>query len=224
MPPEMTFADRHEAGRLLAEKLARFKNRRPTVLALPRGGVPVGYEIAKALAAPLDLVLVRKLGAPSQPELAIGALALGEEAEFVTDPELLAELGVSPAALEAIKAREVQEIERRKKLYLGERPPAPIANRTAILGDDGIATGATMRAALRATRKRKPAHLVLAVPVAPPETIHRLSPDADEVVCLDQPRLFFAVGQFYRRFEQLEDQEVLDLLAKAKKFVTDGKL
>lgn len=224
MPPEMTFADRHEAGRLLAEKLARFKNRRPTVLALPRGGVPVGYEIAKALAAPLDLVLVRKLGAPSQPELAIGALALGEEAEFVTDPELLAELGVSPAALEAIKAREVQEIERRKKLYLGERPPAPIANRTAILVDDGIATGATMRAALRATRKRKPAHLVLAVPVAPPETIHRLSPDADEVVCLDQPRLFFAVGQFYRRFEQLEDQEVLDLLAKAKKFVTDGKL
>jgi putative phosphoribosyl transferase len=223
MAADMTFADRHEAGRLLAEKLLRFKNRRPTVLALPRGGVPVGYEIAQALAAPLDLVLVRKLGAPGQPELAIGALALGEEAEFVTDPELLAELGVSPAALEAIKAREVQEIERRRKLYLGDRPLAPIADRTAILVDDGIATGATMRAALRATRKRKPAHLVLAVPVAPPETIHRLGAEADEVVCLDQPRLFFAVGQFYRRFEQLEDQEVLDLLAKAKQFVAGGK-
>jgi len=219
----MTFADRREAGRLLAERLLRFKEGRPVVLALPRGGVPVGFEIARALAAPLDLVLVRKLGAPGQPELAIGALALGEEAEFVTDPQLLAALGVPPAALEAIKAREVREIERRRKLYLGDRKPVPVAGRTAILVDDGIATGATMRAALAATRKRKPARLVLAVPVAPPDTIARLGPEADEIVCLAEPRSFLAVGQFYRTFTQLEDREVLDLLAASRQFAAEGE-
>lgn len=219
----MTFADRHEAGRLLADRLLRFKEARPVVLALPRGGVPVGFEIARALAAPLDLVLVRKLGAPGQPELAIGALALGEEAEFVTDPELLAALDVPPAALEAIKARELREIERRRTLYLGERKPVPVAGRTAILVDDGIATGATMRAALAATRKRKPARLVLAVPVAPPDTIARLSAEADEIVCLAEPRSFLAVGQFYRTFAQLEDREVLDLLALSRQFAAEGK-
>lgn len=219
----MTFADRHEAGRLLADRLLRFKEARPVVLALPRGGVPVGFEIARALAAPLDLVLVRKLGAPGQPELAIGALALGEEAEFVTDPELLAALDVPPAALEAIKARELREIERRRTLYLGERKPVPVAGRTAILVDDGIATGATMRAALAATRKRKPARLVLAVPVAPPDTIARLSAEADEIVCLAEPRSFLAVGQFYRTFTQLEDREVLDLLALSRQFAAEGK-
>ncbi len=214
----MTFADRHDAGRLLAERLLRFKDGRPVVLALPRGGVPVGFEIARALAAPLDLVLVRKLGAPGQPELAIGALALGEEAEFVTDPQLLATLGVPPAALEAIKARELREIERRRKLYLGDRKQVAVAGRTAILVDDGIATGATMRAALAATRKRKPARLVLAVPVAPPDTIARLAAEADEIVCLAEPRSFLAVGQFYRTFTQLEDREVLDLLEEARRF------
>jgi putative phosphoribosyl transferase len=219
----MTFADRREAGRLLADRLLRFKEGRPVVLALPRGGVPVGFEIARALAAPLDLVLVRKLGAPGQPELAIGALALGEEAEFVTDPELLAALGVPSAELEAIKAREVREIERRRKLYLGDRKPLPVAGRTAILVDDGIATGATMRAALAATRKRKPARLVLAVPVAPPDTVARLSAEADEIVCLAEPRSFLAVGQFYRTFTQLEDREVLDLLAQARQFAAEGK-
>ncbi len=217
----MIFADRHEAGRRLAEKLLRFSDRRPIVLALPRGGVPVGYEIARALGAPLDLVLVRKLGAPGQPELAIGALALGAEAEIVTDQPLLAALGVTAAALAAITAREREEIQRRRKLYLGDRPPAPIAGRTAILVDDGIATGATMRAALHATRKRKPARLVLAVPVAAPDTIARLGAEADEIVCLEQPSSFFAVGQFYRSFTQLEDREVLDLLARARQFVAE---
>ncbi|HTU53457.1 MAG TPA: phosphoribosyltransferase family protein [Acetobacteraceae bacterium] len=214
----MIFADRREAGRKLAERLVRFREGRPVVLALPRGGVPVGFEIARALAAPLDLVLVRKLGAPGQPELAIGALALGDEVEFVTDPELLAALGVLPASLEAIKAREAREIERRRKLYLGENKPVAIAGCTAILVDDGIATGATMRAALRASRKRKPARLVLAVPVAPPDTIARLGPEADEIVCLAEPRSFLAVGQFYRSFPQLEDREVLELLEEARRF------
>jgi putative phosphoribosyl transferase len=217
----MIFADRHEAGRLLAEKLLRFRDRRPIVLALPRGGVPVGYEISRALGAPLDLVLVRKLGAPGQPELAIGALALGAEAEIVTDRPLLAALGVTAAALASITAREREEIRRRRKLYLGDRPPAPIEGRTAIIVDDGIATGATMRAALAATRKRKPARLVLAVPVAAPDTIARLGDEADEIVCLEQPDSFFAVGQFYRSFTQLEDREVLDLLARAQQFVAE---
>jgi putative phosphoribosyl transferase len=215
------FADRHEAGRLLAARLLRFSDRRPVVLALPRGGVPVGYEIARALGAPLDLVLVRKLGAPGQPELAIGALALGTDAEIVTDRPLLAALGVTAAALAAITAREREEIERRRKLYLGDRPPAPVEGRTAILVDDGIATGATMRAALAATRKRKPARLVLAVPVAAPDTVARLRAEADEIVCLEAPPAFFAVGQFYRSFAQLEDREVLDLLARAQQFVTE---
>ena len=217
----MIFADRHEAGRLLAQKLLRFRDRRPIVLALPRGGVPVGYEVSRALGAPLDLVLVRKLGAPGQPELAIGALALGAEAEIVTDRPLLAALGVTAAALAAITAREREEIRRRRKLYLGDRPPAPIEGRTAIIVDDGIATGATMRAALAATRKRKPARLVLAVPVAAPDTIARLGDEADEIVCLEQPDSFFAVGQFYRSFTQLEDGEVLDLLARARQFVAE---
>jgi putative phosphoribosyl transferase len=219
----MIFADRHEAGRLLAEKLLRFKDRLPLVLALPRGGVPVGYEIARALDAPLDLVLVRKLGAPGQPELAIGALALaparapasGAETDLVTDRHLLAALDVSASELDAITARARKEIERRRKLYRGDRPAAPIAGRTAILVDDGIATGATMRAALRATRKCNPARLVLAVPVAPAASLAALRTEADEIVCLDEPHPFFAVGQFYRSFAQLEDREVLELLARA---------
>ncbi len=213
----MIFADRHEAGRLLAEKLRRFKDYRPVVLALPRGGVPVGYEIARALRAPLDLMLVRKLGAPGQSELAIGALALGGEADVVTDRHFLTALGVSDSELAAIIARAREEIERRRKLYLGDRPPVPIAGCTAILVDDGIATGATMRAALRVTRKRGPASLVLAVPVAPSDSIEELRGEADEIVCLEQPRPFFAVGQFYRNFAQLEDREVLDLLARTEK-------
>jgi len=217
----MMFADRHEAGRKLAERLLRFKDRRPVVLALPRGGVPVGYEIARALHAPLDLMLVRKLGAPGQPELALGALALGTEVETLTDPRLLAELGVTSAVLASITARERAEIARRRELYLGDRKPVPLIGRAAILVDDGIATGATMRTALIATRKRNPALLVLAVPVAPPDTIARLRQEADEIVCLAEPRSFLSVGQFYRDFAQLEDREVLDLLAAARQFVSE---
>lgn len=216
----MTFADRADAGRRLAERLVRFKDRKPIVLALPRGGVPVGYEIADALAAPLDIVLVRKLGAPDQPELAIGAIALGTEPETVTAPDLIAALGISPLELAAIEARQLQELIRRRDVFRGNRPPPDVAGRTAILVDDGIATGATMRAASRATRSGQPARLVLAVPVAPPETLDALAADVDEIVCLNRAHRFQAVGQFYRHFPQLEDREVLALLGKARSLST----
>ncbi|MGH7159145.1 MAG: phosphoribosyltransferase [Acetobacteraceae bacterium] len=212
----MTFTDRADAGRRLAEPLLRFKDQRPVVLALPRGGVPVGYEIARALAAPLDVVLVRKLGAPSQTELAIGAIALGSEPVIVTDPHLIATLGIPERELAAIEARERHELARRRDVFRAGRPPLEVAGRTAILVDDGIATGATMRAALRATRSGHPAYLVLAVPVAPPEALDALAVEADEIVCLHQPRWFLAVGRFYRHFPQLQDREVVDLLGRAR--------
>ncbi|MGH7057298.1 MAG: phosphoribosyltransferase [Acetobacteraceae bacterium] len=218
----MTFADRREAGRLLAQKLLHFKDQRPVVLALPRGGVPVGFEIARALRAPLDLVLAQKLGAPNQPELAVGAIADGAEPELVTDPRLLAALSVSSAALDAIKDQALAEVERRGRTYRGDRPPVALAGRTAIVVDDGIATGATTRAALRASRRREPARLVLAVPVAPPATIRRLKQEADAIVCLVKPRLFAAVGQYYESFPQLDDEEVLSLLAAARGFTSSG--
>ncbi|MGH7103258.1 MAG: phosphoribosyltransferase [Acetobacteraceae bacterium] len=212
----MTFTDRADAGRRLAERLLRFKVQRPVVLALPRGGVPVGYEIARALAAPLDVVLVRKLGAPQQTELAVGAIALGSEPVMVMDPALIAALGIPERELVALEAREREELARRRDVFRAGRPPPEVAGRTAILVDDGIATGATMRAALRATRSEQPARLVLAVPVAPPETLDALAVEADEIVCLNQPRRFLAVGQFYRHFPQLEDREVMDLLEQAR--------
>lgn len=212
----MLFADREEAGKRLAERLGRFKDRKPVVLALPRGGVPVGFAIARALAAPLDVVLVRKIGAPGQEELAVGAVADGDHPELVTDESLAGYLSVSPAYLEAAKAAALREIERRRRAYRGDREPVPVAGCTAIVVDDGIATGATMRAALRATRKRMPARLVLAVPVAPPDTLEQLRHEADETVCLETPADFMAVGQFYRAFPQLHDEAVVRLLEQAR--------
>ena len=209
------FADRAEAGRRLAEALRRFKDQRPVVLALPRGGVPVAYEVAKALAAPLDLVLVRKIGAPFQPELAIGAVVDGARPELVINRDLVEDCGVPESYLEKERERQLGEIERRRQLYLAKRPRAPVADRTAIVIDDGIATGATMEAALRATRKARPRRLVLAVPVAPPDTIERLRPEVDEVVCLMMPAFLGAIGSFYRDFRQLEDDEVVRLLEQA---------
>ncbi len=213
----MQFDDRTEAGNRLAKRLLHLRDRHPVVLALPRGGVPVGFEVARALGAPLDLVLVRKIGAPHHEELAIGAIANGEHPELVTSEALVAGLGVSEIYLEETKAAALREIDRRRGAYLGDRAPIDVTGRTAIVVDDGIATGATMQAALRATRRRKPSHLVLAVPVAPPETIKRLRSEVDEVVCLETPRDFFAVGQFYRSFTQLSDDEVTALLEKARK-------
>ena len=209
------FADRSEAGRRLAERLLRFKEAQPVVLALPRGGVPVAYEVARALAAPLDLVLVRKIGAPFQPELAVGAVVDGGRAETVVNEEVVRELQVPESYLADESARQLDEIERRRRLYFAGRTRAAVAGRTAIVVDDGIATGATMEAALRATRRAGPQRLVLATPVAPPDTVERLRPLVDEVVCLATPRRFGAIGAFYGDFRQLGDQEVIDLLRRA---------
>jgi putative phosphoribosyl transferase len=213
------FADRNEAGRRLAQRLVHFRDSRPVVLALPRGGVPVGFEVARQLDAPLDLVLVRKIGAPQQPELAVGAVVDGARAETVVNEVIVRELGVSKRWLEEETARQLGEIERRRALYLADRPRVPVAGRVAIVVDDGIATGATMEAALHATRRAGPERLVLAVPVAPSDTIERLRPQCDEVVCLATPTLFAAIGAFYQRFDQLSDGEVVDLLRQASSAV-----
>jgi len=212
------FTDRSEAGRVLARRLLRFKDERPVVLALPRGGVPVGFEVARALDAPLDLVLVRKIGAPFQPELAIGAVVDGSRSETVLNDEMLREFQIPKSYVAEQSARELQEIERRRELYLAGRARAPVEKHTAIVVDDGIATGATMEAALHATRRADPKRLVLATPVAPPDTIERLRAQADEVVCLATPRLFDAIGSFYDDFRQLSDEEVVDLLRCAMHF------
>jgi putative phosphoribosyl transferase len=208
------FADRSEAGRALAQRLLRFMDERPVVLALPRGGVPVGFEVARALEAPLDLVLVRKIGAPFQPELAVGAVVDGSRPETVLNEEMVREFGIPETYIAEESARQLAEIERRRELYLAGRTRIPVEARTAIVVDDGIATGATMEAALHATRRANPKRLVLATPVAPPDTIERLRPRADEVVCLAMPRLFGAIGAFYEDFRQVNDEEVVDLLRR----------
>jgi len=209
------FRNRTEAGCRLAEALAHLRARDPVVLALPRGGVPVGYEIATALGAPLDVLLVRKIGAPLQPELAAAAVVDGEKTEIVRNPEVIEALDVGADYLRREAERQVAEIERRRRLYLGGRAPASVRGCTAIVVDDGIATGATMRAALRGVRRRHPAHLVLAVPVAPPETVAELRGEVDEVVCLETPALFGAIGRFYADFAQVDDERVRELLTGA---------
>ena len=208
------FSDRAEAGRRLAERLQRFKADQPLVLALPRGGVSIGVEIARALAAPLDIVLVRKIGAPFQEELAIAAVADGEHPEMVVNRDIAALLDIPERYLNEERDRQLIEIERRRKLYLAGRSRPAIAGKTAIVVDDGIATGATMRAALRAVRRAGPKRLVLAVPVAPAETIAELRHDVDEVVCLETPADFGAISLYYEDFRQVTDSEVIAMLAE----------
>jgi putative phosphoribosyl transferase len=185
--------DRADAGRRLAEKLRHLKDRSPVVLALPRGGVPVGFEIAHELDAPLDLVLVRKIGVPWQPELALGAVTDGEQPETFIDRELAAVLKISDEYVTKETARQLEELERRRRIYCAGRAPLDIAGRTVIVVDDGIATGATMRVALRAARRRNPAWLVLAAPVAALDTIAKLRPEAHEVVCVVSSHLRIAL-------------------------------
>jgi putative phosphoribosyl transferase len=209
------FRDRSEAGRLLAEKLTAYKDRRPVVLALPRGGVPVGLEIARTLAAPLDIVLVRKLGAPSRPELALGAVVDGPHPEIFVNRDIAEALAVADAYVQAEAERELQEIERRRALYLGGRPPLDLAGRAAIVVDDGIATGATARVALRAARRGGAAEVILAAPVAPPESAEELAGECDAAIFLDTPADFGAVGFYYGDFAQLSDDDVRRLLAEA---------
>lgn len=211
----LPFADRVAAGRALAEVLARRGLADPIVLALPRGGVPVGLQIAQALSAPLDLLLVRKIGVPYQPELAVAAVMDGDAPVLVVDEAIRAGTGVTRDYIEQQAQVQRAEIERRRRTYLGGRAPLPVTGKTAIVVDDGIATGTTMRAAVKGLRERKPARIVIAVPVAPPDTVAALRREVDDVVCLAQPEVFGAIGYFYRDFHQLSDQEVIDALQEA---------
>ena len=216
----MPFVNRTDAGRQLAQALLRYKDERAVVLALPRGGVPVAAEVAAALNAPLDLILVRKIGVPMQTELAMGAVVDGEKPLIVRNEEVIMLAGVDETDFKAVCDAELAEIERRRKRYLGGRPPIDVAGRIAIVIDDGVATGATTRAALRATRARKPKKLILAVPVAPTESLAEMQEEADEVVCLEDYELFGAIGYFYSDFRQTTDQEVIDTLGRFARAAT----
>lgn len=211
------FANRIEAGRLLAERLvarlaAPGASQRRVVLALPRGGVPVGAVVARALGAPLDLLLVRKIGAPWQPELAVAAVVDGTPPQLVVDETICAALGIDRSYIDERMAEELREIERRRRAYLRGRAPIDVEGATAIVVDDGIATGTTVRAALRALRQRRPRRLLLAVPVAPEDTLAALRSEVDDIVCLQTPRPFHAIGAFYGDFHQVSDAEVLAVL------------
>ncbi len=206
------FRDRREAGQALAAALADESVARPVVLGLARGGVPVAAEIATGLDAPLDVFVVRKLGVPWQPELAMGAIASGDI--LVRNEEVLVGLPQAQAALEAVRQRETAELAARERRYRGSRPPVPVAGRRVIVADDGLATGSSMIAALRALRKAGAASIVVAVPVGPPDTCRRIEALCDRLVCLEQPRWFMAVGQWYEDFRQTEDAEVSALLQK----------
>jgi putative phosphoribosyl transferase len=210
----MDFRDRSDAGRRLAKALSSYKDRHPVVLALPRGGVPVAAEVAAALDAPLDLILVRKIGVPTQPELAMGAVVDGTAPIVVRNEEVIELSGTTADEFDAACASELEEIERRRQLYVGDRARAEIAGQVVIVIDDGIATGATTRAALQAIRNRRPKELVLAVPVAPPDTITKLRGEVDDLICLETPELFGAIGYFYRDFRQVSDQEVVAILKR----------
>ncbi|MGH6836392.1 MAG: phosphoribosyltransferase [Methylocella sp.] len=209
-----SFKNRSAAGRGLAAELAPYKERLPIVLALPRGGVPVAAEVAAALSAPLDLILVRKIGVPAQPELAMGAVANGAAPIVVRNADIIQHSGVTETEFNAVRDTELAEIERRRRRYLGARARLPVAGRTVIVIDDGIATGATMRTALRAVRAGAPKELVLAVPVAAKDTLDELRSETDSIVCLESPAWLEAVGFFYGDFRQVTDAEVIATLAR----------
>jgi len=208
----MMFRDRKDAGEHLAAQLLHLKGRNPVVLALPRGGVAIGSEIARRLGAPLDIVLVRKIGVPWQPELALGAVADGGRPEIFIDERMREALAIPEDYVREETARQLAEIERRRQSYCAGRPPVEIGGRTAIVVDDGIATGATMRVALRAVRRQGPAWLVLAAPVAAAETLAALAGEADESVSIAAPQGLGAIGFYYEDFHQMSDDEVTALL------------
>jgi putative phosphoribosyl transferase len=208
------FLDRRDAGRQLARKLANFTNDPSVlVLGLPRGGVPVAYEVARALHAPLDVFVVRKLGVPGHRELAMGAIASG--GSRVLNLDVIQALEISPAALESVADRELVELERQQRIYRGQTPLLDLAGRTVIVVDDGLATGSTMRAAVRALRQSNPACIIVAAPVAAAETARSLREEADGVVCMDAPSDFHAVSAWYQDFSQTGDEEVRSLLESA---------
>jgi predicted phosphoribosyltransferase len=210
----MLFRDRTEAGRVLADKLMKYANRPDVlVLALPRGGVPVAFEVAQALNAPLDVFLVRKLGLPGHEELAMGAIASG--GVRVLNDDVVRALNIPDEVIDEVAAEEQRELERRERMYRGDRPPPDVRGRTVILIDDGLATGSTMRAAVAALRQLGPSRIVVAVPVAAPETCQELQDEVDETICARTPDPFYAVGLWYHDFSQTTDEEVHDLLARA---------
>ena len=206
----MLFENRQQAARRLVEKLAAYRGRNPLVLGVPRGGVPMARIIADGLGGEVDIVLVHKLGAPGQPELAIGSV---DESGRVYLTAFVRELGVSDAYLEKETAAQVEGLRRRRQLYTPVRPPLDPAGRVVIVVDDGIATGSSMTAALRALRERKPSRLVVATAVAPPETVERLQAEADDMVCLATPAIFYAIGAFFADFSQVPDEDVMRALA-----------
>lgn len=208
----LPFADRSSAGKILARALSRFRSAKPLILALPRGGMPVAFEIARELDADLDLLIVRKLGAPGEPELGIGAIVDGDKPEVVINFDLVRHMALPVGYIEQEAQRQLIEIERRRTEYIGAAAPQPVAGRTVIVVDDGIATGGTVRAACQTLRKRQPARLVLAVPVAPRDVIQSLGQECDELVCLATPEPFYAVGVHYADFSQTTDADVKRLL------------
>lgn len=216
----MYFKNRMEAGRYLADKLKKYADKKGVVvLGLPRGGVPVAFEVAKALRKPLDVFVVRKLGVPGQEELAMGAIASG--GVHVLNDKLVRTLGLSEDDIESETRRQEAELARREKRYRGDRAAIEVKGRTAVLVDDGLATGASMRAAVQALRKRSPRRIVVAVPTAAPETCRQFESEVDEVICAITPEMFFSVGQWYEDFSQTSDDEVTDLLEKAASFEAD---
>jgi predicted phosphoribosyltransferase len=210
----MRFRDRVQAGQMLAEALQRFKDRPGVlILALPRGGVPVAYEVAIALNAPLDVFIVRKLGVPGHEELAMGAIASGGVRALNTS--VIQQLRISQSVIDQVAAREGEELRRREQLYRGDKASLNTSGQTVILIDDGLATGSTMKAAVAALRRQNPAKIIVAVPTAPSETCEDLQRDADEVICAVTPEPFYAVGMWYEQFDQTTDQEVTELIRKA---------
>jgi putative phosphoribosyl transferase len=215
----LPFRNRTEAGQLLARKLKRYAGRPDIlVLALPRGGVPVAFEVAKALRAPLDVFLVRKLGAPGQEELAMGAIATG--GIRVLNEDVVRELKIPPRVIDSVAAKEGQELERRERLYRGDCPAPDVNGRTLILVDDGLATGSSMRAAVAALRRNNPRHIVVAVPVAAAATCHELESEVDEIVCYETPEPFYSVGLWYEDFSQTTDEEIRQVLDHVKNGVS----
>lgn len=210
----MRFVDRADAGRRLAAQLSYLRDEPVVVLGLPRGGVPVAYEIATALGAPLDVVVVRKLGVPFQPELGMGAI--GEDGARVVNPEVVRMAGVTERQIAEVEARERAELERRARRFRGDRPRVPLTGRTAVVVDDGIATGSTARAACEVARAHGASSVMLAVPIGSVDVAERFAGIADEVVCLVTPDMYFAVGQGYRNFTQTSDDEVVALLDRAR--------